>query len=183
MKCQEQALLDLLLIEPTVHHDRRGFFLERYNREDYRKHSIDIEFIQDNHSHSTKHVLRGLHYQLPPFAQDKLVHVVRGEVFDVSVDLRKESPTFGKWQGFVLSEENMRMLLVPRGFAHGFVVLSERADFVYKVSNVYSGEHERGIRWNDQDIGIDWPVDQPILSEKDGELPLMKELVSRGEIF
>jgi dTDP-4-dehydrorhamnose 3,5-epimerase len=176
----ELSLSGLTLIEPVVFEDERGFFLERYNQNIFRSHGITVEFVQDNHSRSAKHVLRGLHFQTSPFAQDKLVWVTRGTVFDVVVDLRKQSATFGKWEGVRLSENNRSMLFIPKGFAHGFVVLSERADFSYKVSSVYSADHDCGLVWNDPDIGIEWPVDSPILSGKDQQLPSLRQLVDRA---
>lgn len=176
MVFQELSIKGLLLIKPQVFEDGRGFFLERFSRKAFEENQIDVDFVQDNHSHSVKHVLRGLHFQKPPFAQGKLVWVTRGEVFDVAIDLRKGSPTFGKWEAVILSEENKQLFWIPKGFAHGFTVLSERADLLYKVSDYYSSEHECGVIWNDPDIGIDWPVDNPILSNKDRRLPRLREL-------
>ncbi|MBN1313695.1 MAG: dTDP-4-dehydrorhamnose 3,5-epimerase [Anaerolineae bacterium] len=178
----ELSLPGLILVEPAVFEDERGFFLERYNRQVFQSHGITVDFVQDNHSQSVKHVLRGLHFQTPPFAQDKLVWVTRGEVFDVVVDLRKQSATFGKWEGVELSETNRSMLFIPKGFAHGFVVLSERADFSYKVSSLYSPEHDYGLVWNDPDIGIEWPVEKPILSKKDQQLPFLQSLIDQNII-
>lgn len=163
---------DVLIIEPQIFGDERGFFMESYNCKTWReKTGIDVEFVQDNHSRSTCGVLRGLHYQiLQP--QGKLVRVIVGEVFDVAVDIRRSSPTFGKWVGAHLSESNRRMFWVPPGFAHGFLVLSESADFLYKATDYYAPEHERAIIWNDPNIGIVWPCDQqPELSIKDTEAP------------
>jgi len=179
---QEMPIKGLILVEPHAFEDERGFFLERYNQKVFQSHGIDIDFVQDNHSQSAKHVLRGLHFQVPPFAQDKLVWVVRGEVFDVAVDLRRDSPTFGKWQGVTLSEDNRRMLLIPRGFAHGFVTLSERADFCYKTSHFYSQDHDCGLIWNDADVGVDWPVENPILSGKDQRHPTLQKLLNERVI-
>jgi dTDP-4-dehydrorhamnose 3,5-epimerase len=169
----------LVLVKPQVLEDDRGFFLERYNQRDFRNYGIDVNFVQDNHSQSSQHVLRGLHFQLAPHAQDKLVWVIRGEVFDVAVDLRKESSTFGQWQGVVLSEANKHLLWIPKGFAHGFVALSEQVDVLYKTSEFYSKEHDCGLIWNDSDIGIDWPIDNPILSAKDQQLPTLRDLLDR----
>jgi dTDP-4-dehydrorhamnose 3,5-epimerase len=151
--------------------------METYKKSDFKKAGIDTDFVQDNHSKSVKGVLRGLHYQLEPKAQGKLVRCIRGKIFDVAVDIRKGSPTFGKWIGLELSEENKLMLWIPEGFAHGFLTLSEEAEIVYKVSGAeYSPEHDRGIRWNDPDIGIKWPLEgEPILSEKDRIAPLLKD--------
>jgi dTDP-4-dehydrorhamnose 3,5-epimerase len=175
---QELPIKGLILVEPHIFEDERGFFLERYNQRIFQRHGIDINFVQDNHSQSAKHVLRGLHFQLPPFAQDKLVWVVRGKAFDVAVDLRRGSPTFGEWQGVTLSEDNKLMFLIPKGFAHGFVTLSERADFCYKTSHFYSRDHDRGLLWNDPDVGVDWPVENPILSGKDQKLPTLRDLLN-----
>jgi dTDP-4-dehydrorhamnose 3,5-epimerase len=159
---------DVLMIEPRVFGDERGFFYESYNEKIFaEKTGFKIQFVQDNHSRSAQNVLRGLHYQIKQ-SQGKLVRVVLGEVFDVAVDIRKSSPTFGQWVGCVLSETNKRQFWVPPGFAHGFLVLSETADFLYKTTDYYAPEYERAILWNDPDIGIDWPVaDPPILSAKD----------------
>ncbi|MBE9166450.1 dTDP-4-dehydrorhamnose 3,5-epimerase [Pleurocapsales cyanobacterium LEGE 06147] len=159
---------DVLLIEPQVFGDERGFFYESYNEKIFaEKTGVKIQFVQDNHSRSAKHVLRGLHYQIKQ-SQGKLVRVVLGEVFDVAVDIRKSSPTFGQWVGCVLSGINKRQLWIPPGFAHGFLVLSETADFLYKTTNYYAPEYERSILWNDRDINIDWPLeDAPLLSAKD----------------
>jgi len=161
----------VLLIEPKVFEDERGFFMETYKMPDFVTAGIKGNFVQENHSRSTKGVLRGLHYQNPPFAQGKLVRVVRGEIFDVTVDIRKGSPTWGKWVGVILSEENKNILYVPAGLAHGFCVLSEIAEVIYKTTNVYSAESEAGIIWNDEDLNIEWPVKEPVLSEKDKNLP------------
>jgi dTDP-4-dehydrorhamnose 3,5-epimerase len=169
MQVINTAIPDVKIIEPKVFGDDRGFFFESFNQNDLReKAQIHADFVQDNHSRSPKHVLRGLHYQLKN-TQDKLVRVVRGEVYDVAVDIRRNSPTFGKWVGVVLSEMNKRMLWVPKGFAHGFLVLSEQADFLYKTSAFYDPSSERSIRWNDPDLAIKWPLNgmEPILSGKD----------------
>lgn len=157
---------DVKLIEPRVFPDDRGFFLQTYHYEKYRDAGIDVRFVQDNWSCSVKGVLRGLHYQLE-HAQDKLVSVVRGEVFDVAVDIRRGSPTFGKWVGSLLSDQNKTQMFVPKGFAHGFCVLSEEVDFVYKCSDVYAPGDEYCIRWDDQDIGVNWPAGNFSVSEKD----------------
>ncbi|MCA8242072.1 dTDP-4-dehydrorhamnose 3,5-epimerase [Burkholderia sp. AU32262] len=162
------AIPDVKLIVPRVFGDARGFFLESFNaREFSEKLGVDAPFVQDNHSRSTKGVLRGLHYQIQ-HAQGKLVRVVDGEVFDVAVDIRKSSPTFGKWVGAILSASNFHQFWIPPGFAHGFVVLSETADFQYKTTDYWYPEHERSIAWNDPEIGIEWPIDfQPTLAAKD----------------
>ena len=171
---------DVILIKPKVFQDERGFFLETYKKSDFEKVGIKAEFVQDNHSKSVKGVLRGLHFQKKPFAQGKLVRCIRGKIFDVAVDIRKGSPTFGKWVGYELSEENRYILWIPEGFAHGFLTLSDEAEVIYKVSGgEYSPEHDAGIIWNDPDIDIKWPLDQVdeiILSEKDKKLPFLKEI-------
>ncbi|MFA4646569.1 dTDP-4-dehydrorhamnose 3,5-epimerase [Pyrococcus kukulkanii] len=174
---------DVILIKPKVFEDERGFFMETYKRPDFEKAGIKGEFVQDNHSRSKYGVLRGLHFQREPYAQAKIVRVVRGVIFDVAVDLRRNSPTFGKWVGVILSEFNKWQLYIPRGFAHGFVVLSDIAEVVYKVDNVYAPSYEAGIIWNDPDIGIKWPIDNPILSEKDKKWPTLKETIKKGWVF
>ncbi|QGZ91763.1 dTDP-4-dehydrorhamnose 3,5-epimerase [Microcystis aeruginosa] len=168
MKVIPTEIPDVLIIEPQVYGDDRGFFLESFNQRDFReKTGVNTTFVQDNHSMSLKNVLRGLHYQIPN-PQGKLVRVVSGSVFDVAVDARQSSPTFGQWVGCVLSAENKRIFWVPEGFAHGFLVLSERAEFLYKTTNYYYPQYEKTILWNDADLGIDWPLDTPpILSPKD----------------
>lgn len=170
MKITPLAIPDVLLLEPRVFGDARGFFFESYNRETFRRQTgLDVDFVQDNHSRSARNVLRGLHYQLPPKAQGKLVRAVAGEVFDVAVDLRGQSPTFGRWVAEVLSAENRKQLWIPPGFAHGFLVLSEHAEFLYKTTDYYAPELERCILWNDPDLAIAWPFDGvPIVSSKDG---------------
>lgn len=171
MKVIETRLPGVLLLEPKVFGDARGFFLESWNRQTFSELGLDIDFVQDNHSRSTKGVLRGLHYQLVE-PQGKLVRVVSGSVFDVAVDVRKSSPHFGQWVGYELSEENQRMMWVPPGFAHGFLVLSDSADFLYKTTACYAPQWDRGIRWDDPVIGVQWPLDgEPILSDKDQVLP------------
>jgi dTDP-4-dehydrorhamnose 3,5-epimerase len=168
MKVIPTEIPDVLIIEPQVYGDDRGFFLESFNQKDFReKTGVNTTFVQDNHSMSLKNVLRGLHYQIPN-PQGKLVRVVNGSVFDVAVDARKSSPTFGQWVGCVLSAENKRIFWVPEGFAHGFLVLSDRAEFLYKTTNYYYPKYEKTISWNDADLGIDWPLETPpILSPKD----------------
>jgi len=169
MKVIQTAIPDLLILEPRVFGDDRGFFFESFNRDTFRKATgIDAEFVQDNHSRSEKNVLRGLHYQVPPRAQGKLVRVVYGAVFDVAVDIRRGSPTFGRWVGETLSAENKKQLWVPPGFAHGFLTLTDAAEFLYKTTDYYAPEHERCIAWNDPKIGIKWPLTaEPVLSTKD----------------
>ncbi|MFN7255456.1 MAG: dTDP-4-dehydrorhamnose 3,5-epimerase [Microcystis sp.] len=168
MKVIPTEIPDVLIIEPQVYGDDRGFFLESFNQKDFReKAGVNTTFVQDNHSMSLKNVLRGLHYQIPN-PQGKLVRVVNGSVFDVAVDARQSSPTFGQWVGCVLSAENKRIFWVPEGFAHGFLVLSDRAEFLYKTTNYYYPKYEKTILWNDADLGIDWPLETPpILSPKD----------------
>ena len=165
------------LIEPKTFEDQRGFFLESYSKKIFEENGINDDFIQDNHSLSVeKGVLRGLHFQLSPNAQSKLVRVVAGSGFDVIVDLRKDSKTFGQWQGFELSAKNKKMLYVPRGFAHAFCTLEENTEFVYKVDNFYAPESDSGIIWNDRTLAIDWPIEgEPVISEKDGKLQTFEE--------
>jgi dTDP-4-dehydrorhamnose 3,5-epimerase len=163
----------VLILEPKVFGDTRGFFMESYNSAKFAEVGIDLNFVQDNHSRSTKGVVRGLHYQINP-GQDKLVRVIKGEVFDVVVDIRRNSLTFGEWEGFLLSEENKKQVFVPKGFAHGFCVISDVAEFIYKCSEYYSPDNERGIIWNDPGIGIEWPVKNPILSDRDQNHPILK---------
>ena len=171
------AIKDVILVIPKVFDDERGFFLEGYKKSDFFANGITVEFNQDNHSKSSKGVLRGLHYQIAPKAQAKLVRCISGEIFDVAVDIRKNSDTYGHWVGEKLSAENKHMLFIPEGFAHGFVVLSDRAELLYKASNEYSKEHDRGILWNDKDININWGIDfEPILSEKDKHQPKLCEI-------
>lgn len=169
MKVTATAIPDVLVLEPRVFGDERGFFFESFNQQAFDEAvGRKIVFVQDNHSKSTKNVLRGLHYQLPPKAQGKLVRVVQGEVFDVTVDIRKDSPTFGKWVGEILSAENKKQMWIPPGLAHGFLTLSESAEFLYKTTDYYAPENERCIAWNDAKIGIDWPLQGiPGLSAKD----------------
>ena len=184
---KKTSLSGLLLVTPRVFPDTRGFFMESYKSTEFAAGGISEEFVQDNHSRSAQGVLRGLHYQIPPSAQGKLVRVVSGKVFDVAVDIRRGSPTFGKWESFELSEENHLMLWVPPGFAHGFYVLSDNADVTYKTTAEYSQEDERGIIWNDPGIGIKWPDSSPILSDNDGGHPRLAESETgfnyRGESF
>jgi dTDP-4-dehydrorhamnose 3,5-epimerase len=168
------ALPGVVLIEPVVHGDERGFFLESYHAERFAEAGLPSHFAQDNHSRSSKGILRGLHYQ-EPHPQGKLARVVRGAVFDVAVDIRRGSPFFGRWVGCELSEDNKRMLWIPPGFAHGFYVLSAVADFLYKCTETFHPEADRSILWNDPDIGIAWPLDgEPVLSAKDGRGSLLR---------
>jgi len=181
------AIADLIIIEPKVYGDNRGYFFESFKKDIFEKNIGKIDFIQENESRSTFGVLRGLHMQKPPFAQAKLVRVVEGEVLDIAVDVRKDSPTFGKSISIILSAENKKQFFVPRGFAHGFVVLSENAIFQYKVDNIYSAENEIGISFDDLDLHIDWIIEKEkmILSAKDLQLPKFKEITfyNKAEYF
>ncbi len=171
------SIPDVILVIPKVFEDERGFFLEGYKKSEFYKNGITVEFNQDNHSKSSKNVLRGLHYQAEPKAQAKLVRCIAGEIYDVAVDIRKNSHTYGKWVGEKLSAENKHMLFIPEGFAHGFRVLSDKAELFYKASNEYSKEHDRGILWNDPDINVNWGNDfEPVLSEKDKHQPRLKDI-------
>ena len=165
---------DVISITPHLFNDERGYFFENFNHFAFKQDNIDLNFIQENFSKSKKNVIRGLHFQKPPKAQAKLVTAVSGEVFDVAVDLRKNSPTFGKWVSEILSEINHKSLYIPKGFAHGFCVLSESATVMYKINQEYSPVHEQGIIWNDPDIDISWPISESIVSEKDQNLPLFR---------
>ncbi len=174
---ERQKIEDVILIKPKVFGDNRGFFMEAYKKSEFFENGITVEFNQDNHSKSTKGVLRGLHYQKSPYAQAKLVHCSKGRIYDVAVDIRSESKTFGQYVKVELSEENKQMLFIPEGFAHGFVVLSEEAELLYKASGEYAPQADRGIRWNDETIGINWEIDfEPILSEKDMVQPFLKDV-------
>ena len=175
MKFIRTEIPEVQIIEPDIYRDQRGFFLENWNIEKYSKAGITDAFKQDSHSLSQKGTVRGLHAQLT-MAQAKLIRVIEGEIFDVAVDIREGSPTFGKWVGAVLSEENFRQLYIPVGFAHGFAVTSERAQVQYKQSEVYHPEDEIGILWNDPEIGVDWPVSEPILSERDKRHKTLAEM-------
>lgn len=171
MRVTDTQIPDVKIIEPQVFEDERGFFFESFNQKRFEEAiGRTVTFVQDNHSKSSKAVLRGLHYQLPPKAQGKLVRVVQGEVFDVAVDIRKSSPTFGRWVGEILSSEKKQQLWIPEGFAHGFITISETAEFLYKTTDYYAPECERSIRWDDASIGIEWPTDlTPLVSPKDAE--------------
>ena len=166
----------IVTIEPQVFEDDRGFFMETYSKKVFADNGINVEFVQDNHSHSSQGVLRGLHFQKPPFAQDKLIRVTQGEVVDVAVDIRPNSPTFGKWESANLSAENKKMFFIPVGFAHGFYVVSETVDFIYKCSNFYNKESESGLLWNDLELNISWFTNSnPILSQKDQSWPTLAQ--------
>ncbi len=176
---ENTSLPGVVLVKPKVFGDERGFFMETYKASDFANLELPAIFTQDNHSRSIKGVLRGLHYQLPPFAQAKLVRCIRGAVWDVAVDIRRSSKTFGQWFGRVLKEDDPTMMFIPEGFAHGFYTLSDVAEVFYKVTAEYSHEHERGIIWNDAQIGIDWPEGEKILSEKDRA----NALLANAELF
>ncbi len=182
MQVKTTEIEGLLVIEPQVFSDSRGFFLETYNEQRYKKAGINTTFIQDNFSKSTYGVVRGLHFQLPPFAQAKLVQCIEGVVYDVAVDLRKDSPTFGKWHGVILTAGSHRQFFIPQGFAHGFSVLSETATFMYKCDNLYHPEADGGILLSDADLNIDWQImpDKRILSEKDTHHPTLKEFLKNN---
>ena len=181
MKAQALAIPDVVLFTPTVHGDDRGFFMESFNASAFEEATgFKPSFVQDNHSRSQKGVLRGLHYQLPPHAQGKLVRVTRGAVFDVAVDIRRSSPSFGQWVGHVLSEENKLQLWIPPGFAHGFLTLTDTVDFLYKTTALYAPQSERSIACNDSDLAVEWPYEgSPILSEKD----LAASAFKQAEVF
>ncbi|PKO20219.1 MAG: dTDP-4-dehydrorhamnose 3,5-epimerase [Chloroflexi bacterium HGW-Chloroflexi-1] len=167
MQVEATALPGVLVITPRVFSDPRGFFFESYSQKKFQEHGIDTVFVQDNHSRSARGTLRGLHFQLPPVAQVKLIRVVRGAIWDVAVDIRAGSPTFGQWVGMELSAENFRQLYIPIGFAHGFCVLSDEAEVLYKTSDFYSSTHEKGIAWNDPALHVAWPLAAPLLSARD----------------
>ncbi len=169
------SLPEVILIETQLFSDTRGFFTEEYKRSDFIAQGISDTFAQDNHSYSYSNVLRGLHFQLPPFAQAKLVRVVKGAIWDVAVDIRRSSPNFGKWVAEELSAENRKMLYIPEGFAHGFCVLGKEAELMYKCSREFSSAHNAGIRWDDPDIAVGWPITTPIISEQDARLPLFRD--------
>ena len=177
MKITETFLEGVLVIEPAVFGDHRGWFMETYSDSKMKEFGVDLQFVQDNQSFSAaKGTLRGLHYQLAPKAQTKLVRCTRGSIFDVAVDIRKGSPTFGKWFGIELTAENKKQLLVPKGFAHGFMTLTDDVEVQYKVDELYAPECDRGIRWNDPEINVEWPIDvTPVLSGKDEAAPLLNE--------
>lgn len=177
MKVEQTKLDGVLLVTPQVFGDDRGFFMETYNREKAIEHGLPAEFVQDNHSKSTKGVLRGLHYQSPQW-QGKLIRTVQGEIYDVAVDIRAGSATFGEWVGVYLNDENKQQLYVPEGFAHGFLVTSDSAEVIYKCTTLYAPEQEAGVRWNDPDIGVKWPIEEPLLSAKDQTSQLLRDLPS-----
>ncbi len=178
IKIIETSIDGMIYIEPKVFSDERGYFMETYNKEEFKEIGLDVDFVQDNESRSKKGVLRGLHFQTK-FSQGKLVRVLQGNVFDVGVDLRKGSPTYGRWEGMLLSDQNKRMFYIPEGCAHGFLVISDFAVFTYKCTNPYRPEYDSGIIYNDMDIGIDWPtegIEQIVLSDKDKQLKTLHEI-------
>lgn len=178
MKFEQTALAGVMIVDAKVFGDHRGFFMETYHKQRFAEAGIDSEFVQDNHSRSCRGTLRGLHYQIR-HPQGKLVRAVQGTIFDVAVDLRRSSPTFGKWVGYELSDENRRQLYVPPGFGHGFCVLSETAEVIYKCTDLYHPEEERSLLWNDPHVGVQWPIQEPILSAKD----LQGKLFADAEMF
>lgn len=174
---ERQKIKEVILVKPKVFGDNRGFFMESYKKSEFFENGIDVEFNQDNHSKSTKGVLRGLHYQAKPYGQAKLVRCSKGRIYDVAVDIRPDSDTFGQYVKVELSEDNKQMLYIPEGFAHGFVVLSEEAELLYKASGEYAPQADRGLLWSDADVNIDWEIDfEPILSEKDKVQPKLSEI-------
>lgn len=181
MKVIKGNIEGVLIIELNPFKDERGFFLRTYDHNFYREYGINTNWVQENHSKTLKKgTIRGLHFQLPPFAETKLVRCIKGEIQDVFVDLRKNSNTFGKWDSEILSEDNFKCLLIPKGFAHGFCTLTDNCEVLYKVDNYYSPEKERGIIWNDSDIGIKWEIENPILSEKDKRNLSLKEFINKN---
>lgn len=174
-------LPDLIVIEPTIYSDHRGFFMESYHRLHFARAGLDIDFVQENNSYSVRGVLRGLHFQ-HPHAQGKLIRVTRGEIYDVAVDIRVGSPTFGRWAGITLSDSNRRQFYIPPGFAHGFTVLSNEADVIYRCTEFYHPEADRALAWNDPDLAIDWPVTEPIISDKDRNAPRLRDLERTGAL-
>ncbi|HDD43863.1 MAG TPA: dTDP-4-dehydrorhamnose 3,5-epimerase [Candidatus Desulfofervidus auxilii] len=179
-KFKKLEIPDVILIEPVVFTDERGFFIETFKTSDFKANNISYEFVQDNHSKSRKGVLRGLHYQLKPMEQGKLVRCIKGKIWDVAVDIRKGSPWYRKWVGVELSEKNKLMLWIPPGFAHGFVAL-EDAEVIYKCTKEYAPQYDRGIIWNDPELAIHWPIKNPILSLKDANLPNLKDAENNFE--
>jgi dTDP-4-dehydrorhamnose 3,5-epimerase len=175
-KIERTALSGLVIIEPKVFADNRGFLMETFKRSAFQAAGLDVALVQENHSRSGRGTLRGLHYQRPPREQGKLVRVILGEIFDVAVDIRKGSPTFGRWVGVTLTAANHRMVYLPPGFAHGFCVISDEAEVIYKTTDEYSPEHECGVRWDDPALGIAWPIAQPTLSERDRRWPTLADI-------
>ena len=183
MKVTETKLQGVLVLEPKVFGDARGWFMESWSQQKMEAANLRYDFVQDNHSYSAeKGILRGLHYQNEPMAQAKLIRCTRGEIFDVAVDIRRNSPQFAKWTGVILSAENKKQLLIPRGFAHAFLTLTEDVEVQYKADNFYAPQFDGNIRWNDPDIGIEWPFEPTLLSDKDRNAPLLKERIENNEI-
>ena len=177
---ERQKIEDVILVKPQIFGDNRGFFMESYKKSDFFKNGINVDFNQDNHSKSTAHVLRGLHYQEAPYGQAKLVRCSKGRIYDVAVDIRPNSKTYKQYVKVELSEDNKHMLFIPEGFAHGFVVLSDVAELLYKASGEYNPQADRGVLWNDKDININWEIDfEPILSDKDKKQPTLKEIFNK----
>lgn len=184
MKVTETELKGVYIVEPQVFGDARGWFMESWSQQKLEKAGIRVNFVQDNHSFSApKGTLRGLHYQLNPMCQAKLLRCVRGEIFDVAVDIRRGSPQYGKWTGTVLSADNKKQLFIPRGFAHGFITLTDNVEVQYKADNYYAPEYDGNIRWDDPDIGIKWPLQPVLLSDKDKEAPLLKERTDLNFVY
>lgn len=178
MEIIKTKIKDLLIIKPDVFNDDRGYFFEAYNKERFHAAGLTMHFVQDNESKSSYGVLRGLHFQKPPYAQGKLVRVVKGSVMDIAVDIRSGSPTYGQWESLVLTESNKLMFWLPEGFAHGFVCLEDNSIFTYKCTNIYNKDSEGSILWNDPDLNIQWNIEEPILSEKDKASPLFKDFIT-----
>lgn len=184
MKVTETSLKDVYVIEPQVFGDARGWFMESWSEKKLKEYGIDNEWVQDNHSYSAqKGVLRGLHYQLNPCCQAKIVRCTRGEIWDIAVDIRKGSPQYGKWVGVKLTGENKKQLYIPRGFAHGFITLSDDVEVQYKADNYYAPECDGNIRWDDPEIGVEWPMEPTILSDKDAKAPLLKERTNLNFVY
>ncbi len=180
MEIKQKKIKGVFEISLKPHQDNRGFFMRTFDDKIFREVGLERNWVQENHSRSEKKgIIRGLHFQLPPFTETKMVRCIRGAVWDVFVDLRKNSPTFGQWDGIELSAENKKMIFIPKGFAHGFCTLTEISEVVYKVDNYYAPEHERGLLWNDKTIGINWPVDKPILSAKDEKNMTLEEFIEK----
>src|ERR1035437_7192240 len=178
MEIEATGIEGLLILHPKIFKDERGYFYESFNKPEFHRLGLDLEFVQDNQSFSVKNVLRGLHFQNPPYAQGKLVSVVSGSVLDIAVDIRKNSPTYGQNYSIILSEENNTMFWIPPGFAHGFITLEDDTRFVYKCTNNYNKAAESGIIWNDPDLNINWGIEKPLVSETDKSLPLFKDLIT-----
>jgi len=179
MQITKTKIPGLLIIKPDIYIDKRGYFFESYNKQKFIENGIEVNYVQDNESRSQKGVLRGLHFQNPPYSQGKLVRVIKGSVLDVAVDIRKGSPTFGQWDSVILSEENKLMYWLPEGMAHGFLTLEDDTIFFYKCTNLYHKESEGSIRWNDPELNIEWGIQNPVLSEKDKNVPFLRDLENK----